>query len=105
MTMGYGVRHLDGTSDDDAPTSSFYILYDELRRADGEHNDVSVIDDDTGWCITAFPSGLVIFQCLADGSAFHMRDVEKPQVIQMWMQLAQGALDEVRQFPWKKGFK
>jgi hypothetical protein len=103
--MGYGIRHLDGSSDDDAPTSSFEPLYDELLRADGEHNDVAVIDDDTGWCITAYPGGLVIFQCLADGTAFHLREVEKPQVIQMWIQLARGALDDVRGLPWKEGFK
>ena len=103
--MGYGIRHLDGSSDDDVPTSSFEPLYDELLRADGEHNDVAVIDDDTGWCITAYPSGLVIFQCLANGTAFHMHEIKKPQVIQMWMQLARGALDNVRELPWKEGFK
>lgn len=103
--MGYVIRHLDGSGDDGLPTSSFESLYDELRYADGEHNDVAVIDDDTGWCITAYPSGLVIFQCLADGIAFHMRGIDKLQVIQMWMQLSRGDLDGVRKLPWKSGFK
>jgi hypothetical protein len=103
--MGYGVRHLDGSIDEDAPTSSFRSLYDELRRADGEHNDAAVIDDDTGWCVTAYPSGLVIFQCLADGSAFHCRDVIEDDVIRMWTELANGRFEDLRRWPWKDGFK
>ena len=103
--MTYCISHLDGSSEDDAPTSSFESLYDELSGADGEHIDVAVIDDDTGWCIAAYSSGLVIFQSLANGTGFHMRDVDKSQVLQMWMQLAHGDLDGVRKLPWKNGFK
>ncbi len=60
--MGYRIRHLEGSSDEDAPILSFESLYDELRQADGEHTDGAVIDDDTGWCITAYASGLEAVQ-------------------------------------------
>ncbi len=103
--MGYGVRHIDGSSDDDVPISALSALYDELRRSDGEHNDVAVIDDDTSWCVTAYPSGLVIFQCLADGAAFHLHGAHKPDVIRMWTMLINGDLSEIRKFPWNDGFK
>ena len=105
MTMAYGVVHLDGSSDPNLPTSSLESLYDELSYADGEHNDVAVIDDDTGWCIIAYPSRFVIFQCLADDTTFHMSDVDKLQVIKMWIQLSQGDIDGIRSLPWKSGAK
>jgi hypothetical protein len=103
--MGYGVRHADGSSDENVPVSSFGYLYDELDRADGEHGDVAVIDDDTGWCITAYPRHLVIFQCLANGTSFHMRDVDRSQVMKMWALLAQGAIEDIQKLPWKDGFR
>jgi hypothetical protein len=101
----YSIVHLDGSGDDGSPATSFESLYDELSLADGEHTDVSVTDEDTGWYIAAYPSGLVIFQCLADGTSFHMRGVNRGQVIQMWLQLSRGDLDGIRQLPWKAGFK
>lgn len=103
--MGYGIRHLDGSSDDDAPISSFESLYDELRNADGEHADVAVIDDDTGWCLTAYASGLVLLESLADGTAAHLRGLDKKQVIELWTHLARGSMDEVRKWPWQDGLK
>ncbi len=103
--MGHGIRHLDGSSDDDAPTSSFESLYDELRHADGEHTDVAVIDDDTGWCITAYSSGLVLLESLADGTTSHLRGLDRKQVIELWMHLARGSMDEVRKLPWQDGLK
>lgn len=103
--MGYGVRHRDGSSDDDAPVSSFGALYDELNEVDGEHGDVAVIDDETGWAVTAYRTKLVILQCLADGKAFHLSGVGKPAVIEMWVKLANRDLDGLRALPWKDGFK
>jgi len=103
--MGYGIRHLDGSGEDDPPISTFEALYSELQRADGEHNDVAVIDDDTGWCITAYPSGLVIFQSLADGSAYHMRNMDRVTTIRLWTLLARGAIEDIRKLPWEAGFK
>ena len=105
MTTLYSVRHIDGSGDDGSPTTSFDSLYDELSLADGEHIDVAVIDEETSWCIIAYPSGFVIFQCLADGTTFHMSDVDKLQVITMWTQLSQGDIDGVRSLPWKIGAK
>ena len=101
----YSIMHLDGSADEGSPATSFESLYDELSLSDGEHTDVSVTDADTGWCIAAYASGLVIFQCLADGASFHMRGVNRLQAIQMWSQLSRGDLDGVKKLPWKAGFK
>ena len=51
-------------------------LYDEMLKADGEHVDVSVMDDDSGWSISAFRGGKVVMEKLGTRgvTARHMND-------------------------------
>ena len=106
--MGYSTRHLGGSGDEDPPLSSLANLYDELRGADGEHTDVSVTNDETGWTLSAFQSGLVVYESLSDMSSettFHMPNVSREQVIEMWTALAKGQLDMLKTYPWKPGYR
>src|SRR5207249_10638984 len=49
----FGILHTDGSGEDNPPVERLSDLYDELLSADREHGDVSVIHDDSGWCMSA----------------------------------------------------
>jgi hypothetical protein len=62
-----------------------------------------VIDDDTGSCITAYASGLVLLESLTDGTTSHLRGADRKQVIELRTQLARGSMHGVRKLPWQDG--
>jgi hypothetical protein len=101
----FGVLHLDGTGDSNPPIDSLYDLYDELLTADPEHGDVAVINDDTGWCISAHRDGRVIFENLAvPGTKRHMTDVTKELALSLWRRLINGEIDGLLEEPWKGSY-
>ena len=100
----FGVLHLDGSGDNDPPLESLSDLYDELRFADREHGDVSVIHDDTGWCMSAYHGGRLVFEHLDKGGERHMFPVSKERVLQLWLRLIEGDIDGVLAEPWKAGY-
>src|SRR5688572_14247475 len=102
----FGILHSDGSGEDNPPLDNLSSLYDELIYADSEHGDVSVINDDSGWCMSAHRDGRVVFGRLADReSEQHMISIPKGKVIVMWKKLIAGDIDGLLQEPWKPGFR
>lgn len=102
--MSYFVNHLMGNSDIDYPNESFGDLYDELKDADGEHTDVSLTHE-TEWCISAFKSGLVVWENVAgEGEPKHMKSVPKEVVLSLWALLANGSISEIDKQNWQPGY-
>jgi hypothetical protein len=79
-------------------------LLQSLDIADHEHPDVSLTHE-TGWALSAFSSGLVLFENVEgeDNSARHMKNVPRDKVLLLWIKLAQGELAEVEAEPWLLG--
>ncbi len=100
----FGILHIDGSGDDNPPLECLSDLYDELRLADREHGDVSVIHDDTGWCISAHRDGRLVFGHLGLGEERHMFPVSKEYVLQIWRRLIEGDIDGLLAEPWKPGY-
>lgn len=101
----YGALHVDGSGENNPPVESFSDLYDELLSADDEHPDVSIIHDDSGWSLSAYRSGLLVFEHLGhQGEKFHMRDVHKKRVLELWRLLAAGDIAGILSEPWKEGY-
>jgi hypothetical protein len=102
----FGVLHTDGSGNDDPPIASLADLYDELLTADREHGDVSVIHDDSGWCMSAHRDGRLVFEHLpSKGGQRHMIPVPKERVLELWTRLISGDIDGILGEPWKEGYQ
>ncbi len=78
-----------------------------LRELDGpvdeEHPDVSATDE-SGWCLAAFASGLVVWENLDENAPRHMRGVSRSEVRDLWRALADGDLATIESKPWALGY-
>ncbi len=71
---------------------------------DPEHPDVALTHE-TGWSLSAFPSGLVVWENVEEGNApGHRRSVERAELRQMWRLLAAGDVEAVKQRGWLPGY-
>ncbi len=102
----FGVLHVDGSGEDNPSLDSLSDLYDELATADREHGDVSVINDDVHWCMTAHRNGSVVFEQLGTrgATARRMIAVPKDRVLSMWKRLIRGDIDGLLSEPWQSGY-
>jgi hypothetical protein len=60
--VSFTVTHRDGAMDADPPGDWLTPLIAELEVVDDEHPDVAVCHDESGWSLSAFPSGLVVWE-------------------------------------------
>jgi hypothetical protein len=101
----FGVLHMDGSGENDPPIESLSALYDELLLADIEHPDVSVIHDESGWCLSAYRDGGLIFgQLGASNTERHLTGVSKQRVLELWKLLINGQIELLLTEPWKSGY-
>jgi hypothetical protein len=73
----------------------------ELDIEGSEHPDVSLTLE-TGWCLSAFPSGLPVWENLEDedDNSRHMKDVSREKILALWLKLAQGDIVVMEAAPW-----
>jgi hypothetical protein len=102
----YSIRHCNGDGEINPPMEALQSLYDELLSSNQEHGDVSVADEDSGWCISAHRDGRVVFGNLKDygRSDRHMILVSKERVLQLWNKLIAGEIDQLLKEPWHQGY-
>lgn len=99
-------RNIDDTGDSDPSDHQLSELYDQLLHSDQEHGDVSVTDEDSGWCLSAHRDGRVVLANLIDldCAARYMHPVSKDKVLELWISLRDRALDRIESQLWKKGY-
>lgn len=79
-------------------------LLDSLGVEDPEHPDVSLTHE-SGWCISAFPSGLIVFENVETGEGpWHMRSVPAARTLELWEALAAGKHLELLSLSWVAGY-
>lgn len=100
----FSVLHTDGSGEENPSPAALSALYDELQQADGEHGDVAVIHEDTGWSMSAHRDGRLVFEHLRDGGERHMFPVSKERVIELWLRLIAGDIEGLLGEPWKPGY-
>ncbi len=103
--MSYHVNRRWGAADDDPSVEQMREALAELDVEDIEHPDVALIHE-SGWCLGAYPSGLLIWENLADdaGQPRHMREVARERVLELWQRLSRGELSAIESEPWKAGY-
>ncbi len=101
----FGVIHMDSSGEDNPPLESLPKLYDELFTSGIVDGNVAVINDDSGWCLSAHRDGAVVFEHLGEGGERHMLPLPKERVLKLWKQLIDGDIDGLLAEPWEKGYK
>jgi hypothetical protein len=101
----FTVNHADGSSTEDPSLETLASLFDELASSNVEHGDVAVVDQETGWCMSAHrDSRLVLVHLGERGSQRHMIPVSKERVLELWRRLAQSDIEGILKEPWKAGY-
>ena len=73
----------------------------DIEPEDDEHPDVSLKHEE--WCLSAFPSGLLIWGNLDEDADRHMDGVSRQKVLELWLKLAAGDIAAVDAEPWLPG--
>ena len=102
--MAFHARGRWGGDERNPSVERLRALVQELDREseDVEHPDVSLTHE-TEWCLSAFPSGLLVWENLADqddNDARHMKGVPREKVLALWLKLAQGDIAAIEGEPW-----
>ena len=78
-------------------------VLDELDTPDNEHPDVS-LEHESGWCISCFQSGLVVWENVEEGDPKHMKQQTRDQMHELWILLANGRMTDLQQHNWLDGY-
>ncbi len=98
----FGVIHMDASGDDDPPVESLSDLYDELYHSGIIDGNVAVIHDESGWCMSAYRDGGVLFGRLGTvDEDLRMNSVSKERVLHLWKRLIDGDIDGLLKEPWE----
>lgn len=102
--MSYFVRgRWDGGQREPTEQVMLEILA-ELDADDPEHPDVA-LEHETGWALSAFPSGLVVFENVeADDEPRHLSGLSRTDVAELWKLLAAGAFSDLESQTWLPGY-
>ncbi|RJU10916.1 hypothetical protein XcmpCFBP7700_06675 [Xanthomonas campestris] len=89
------------TSPDEVAMS---LLLSSFDAPDQEHPDVS-LSHESGWCLSVFESGLIIFENIETGEGpWHMRLPSPQHSLNLWQLLSSGQIATIQLHPWVPGY-
>jgi hypothetical protein len=92
-----------GEGEDDPTVDQMLAALSELDARDREHPDASLTHE-SGWCLSAFESGLLVWENLAGGEPRHMNIVPRDRVLQLWLALSRGDVPSIEKEAWLPGY-
>jgi hypothetical protein len=102
--MAFRTTNRWGAMERDPPVARLRELLQSLDIDDKEHPDVALTHE-SGWCLSAFPSGLLVWENDETNSLpRHMKAVPREEVLRLWLKLAQGEIATIEAQPWKSGY-
>jgi len=111
----YAVDRWTGGGEDNPSVERLREILRKLDVHDPEHPDCWLVHRETGWTLSAFSSGLLIWENdggpdpsrdpdLADYAGDrHMHGVSREKVLELWLKLAAGDIAAVDAEPWLPG--
>jgi hypothetical protein len=100
----FAVMHMDGSGENNPPLERLRDLYDELQTSGIVDGSVAVINDDTGWCMSAHRDGRLVFEHLDKGGQRYMKPVARERVLKLWERLIVGDIAGLLREPWQPGY-
>lgn len=101
--MAFHVTTRWGSDERDVPVERMREVLAQLDADDPEHPEVSLTHE-SEWSLGAYPGGLLIWEHLEDGNPRHMRGVTRDRVLELWIKLAEGRIQEVNGELWSPGY-
>jgi hypothetical protein len=104
--MAFLISHRYGSMDE-ADASSLPGLLAELDGLlDDDHPDVAVTDGESGWVLSAFQSGRLIWENPdLDEEPRHMVGVSRSEALRVMSMLAAADIDGVESLSWSPGYQ
>lgn len=99
----FTVTHRSGAMQLESDPSVIDLLLAELDIDDPEHPDVSVTHEN-GWTLSAFNSGLLVWENVESGPAMHMTNLSRSEVKRLFLTLAIGDVSTVNMEEWLEGY-
>jgi hypothetical protein len=95
-----------GGEEEEGELSMLPALLAELDGPlDEEHPDVAVSDDETGWALSVFQSGKLVWENPDnDDEPRHVSDLGRDAILRAMTSVATGNLDDLEQFAWSPGY-
>ena len=79
-------------------------LLESLSTPDEEHPDVS-LQSESGWCVSAFGSGLVVLENVETGEGpWYLANQRTEQVLALWRAIAFNGAVDIHLDPWLDGY-
>jgi hypothetical protein len=101
--MPFHVTTRWGGAEPEPTRDRMYEVLKELDVVDEEHPDAWVTHE-SGWCLSAFSSGLLVWENLEHGEPRHMIAVSRERVLRLWIMLSEGRVSEIDLEPWLPGY-
>lgn len=104
--MGYVITHADGETQANPALDCLAGLVAELDIASNrDHADVAIMDEDTGWSLSAYRGGSLLWENLLDAEAGthhcgQLHGAARDDVLRLFLHIARGEIDAVAELPW-----
>jgi hypothetical protein len=106
--MSFLISHRDGTMQEGQPSMIADLLLELDGVLDDEHPDVSLTDVESGWMLSAFQRGRVVWENPDDeneGQPRYMTSVSRVEVAAIMRLVSEQRLDQVNALPWLAGYR
>ena len=102
--MSFSVETRWGGSEKTPSAKRMRAILAELDEADDEHPD-TWLTHESGWALSADQRGRVVLENVeSNAPPRHMRGVSRERVLELWLQLAAGKIDDVERAAWEPGY-
>lgn len=103
----YHTTDLDGISElkpDKQRLRTILASLDSENAETASHPDVSLVNDENGWSLSVFASGIVTLDQLdePDEPPQYMENVNRDTALRLWLDLAAGRMESIIALPWQK---
>jgi len=100
--MAYHIYRRWGECVDEPTLEQMREALADLDALDDEHP-VAWLSHESGWTLSAYSSGLLIWENLDAGGPMHMKDIPRDRVLELWERLSRGDVDAIGHEPWITG--
>ena len=92
-----------GRSDSEPTVDQMREALSELDAHDPEHGD-AFLQHESGWCLSAYESGLLAWENVESGPPRHMSDVPRAVALRLWIALSRGDFATIEKEAWLPGY-
>jgi hypothetical protein len=103
--MSFFVETRWGGSENAPSLDRMREILSELDQHDAEHPD-TWLEHESGWGLSAYETGVLVWENVEADEIMprHMIGVPRARVLELWIKLSEGRIDEIHREPWSPGY-